>query len=81
MKERRSKKENDKRKHDDDSDLSDTESVGSVEFNEYLDNIMTGKKKADSLDFAGDIETTKTTKKNTKDGKRNSKTVSHTETG
>jgi hypothetical protein len=51
---------------DDESDASDVESIGSVEFNDYLDGLMTGKKTAKMLDFADDIETTKQTKKRTR---------------
>jgi len=60
------KKEKPKRENEDESDLSDVESVCSVEFNDYLDGLMMGKKTAKMLDFAEDIENTKSTKKQKK---------------
>lgn len=58
-----------KRKHDDDdSDASDVESVASVEFDEYLDNLMEGNKGVKAFDFAEEIEVTKRNKGSRKEG-------------
>lgn len=57
-----------RKRNDDDSDVSDVESVGSVEFNDYLDNLMVGKRNPKSLNFAEDVESSKKKGKKKEEG-------------